>query len=81
MDITIIGRMRRATGAESSWVRRACELTRQLQTIERKRAKDERELINRYKVFAKLQTALDFEVLVEGLICELQPDGWFRNLS
>ena len=26
-------------------------------------------MIQRYKVFAKLQTALDFETLVEGLIC------------
>ncbi|RSH94558.1 Transcriptional adapter ada2 [Saitozyma podzolica] len=37
---------------------------------ERKRPKEERELINRYKVFAKLQTAQDFEVLIEGLIYE-----------
>ncbi len=42
----------------------------QIQAMERKRPKDERELIQRYKVFAKLQTASDFEVLVEGLICE-----------
>ena len=38
--------------------------------MERKRPKDERELVHRYKVFAKLQTALDFEVLIEGLICQ-----------
>jgi transcriptional adapter 2-alpha len=36
---------------------------------ERKRGKDEKELVQRYKVFAKLQTAQDFEVLCEGLIC------------
>lgn len=41
----------------------------QIQVTERKRPKDERELVQRYKVFAKLQTAQDFEVLVEGLIC------------
>lgn len=43
---------------------------RQIQANERKRPKEERELIHRYKVFAKLQTAQDFEVLVEGLVCE-----------
>lgn len=36
---------------------------------EKKRPKEEREILNRYKVFAKLQTAEDFEVLVDGLIC------------
>jgi transcriptional adapter 2-alpha len=46
-------------------------LTRQIQANEKKRPKDERELVQRYKVFAKLQTAQDFEVLIEGLICEL----------
>lgn len=39
--------------------------------MDRKRPKDERELVQRYKVFAKLQTALDFEILTEGLICKL----------
>ena len=38
--------------------------------MERKRPKDERELMQRYKVFAKLQTVMDFEVLIEGLICQ-----------
>jgi len=38
--------------------------------MERKRPKEEKEMLQRYKVFAKLQTAQDFEVLVEGLICE-----------
>ena len=42
----------------------------QIQAAERRKPKDERELINRYKVFAKLQTAMDFEVLIEGLVCE-----------
>jgi transcriptional adapter 2-alpha len=44
-----------------------------IQMIDRRRPKDEKELITRYKVFAKLQTAQDFEVLVEGLICEFFP--------
>ncbi|KAK8861484.1 hypothetical protein IAR55_002305 [Kwoniella newhampshirensis] len=43
---------------------------KKIQAAERKRPKDERELIQRYKVFAKLQTAQDFEVLIEGLIYE-----------
>jgi transcriptional adapter 2-alpha len=47
---------------------------------EKKRPKEEREIFNRYKVFAKLQTAEDFEVLVDGLICEsLHPT--FSSLS
>ncbi|KAL7419684.1 Transcriptional adapter ada2 [Cryptotrichosporon argae] len=45
---------------------------KKIQALERKRPKDEKELIGRYKVFAKLQTAQDFEVLVEGLIYEQQ---------
>jgi len=39
---------------------------------EKKRGKEEAGLINRYKVFAKMQTAEDFEVLVDGLICKPQ---------
>jgi transcriptional adapter 2-alpha len=39
---------------------------------ERRRPKDERDLVQRYKVFAKLQTAQDFESLIEGLIFEQQ---------
>lgn len=38
--------------------------------LEKKRGKEEAGLINRYKVFAKMQTAEDFEVLVDGLICK-----------
>jgi transcriptional adapter 2-alpha len=45
-------------------------LTGQIQALERKRPKEEKEMLQRYKVFAKLQTAQDFEVMVEGLICE-----------
>ncbi|KAK1927453.1 hypothetical protein DB88DRAFT_32495 [Papiliotrema laurentii] len=43
---------------------------KKIQANEKKRPKDERELVQRYKVFAKLQTAQDFEVLIEGLIYE-----------
>lgn len=50
----------------------------QIQAMERKRPKDERELVQRYKVFAKLQTAQDFEALIEGLICESDVNASFR---
>lgn len=43
---------------------------KRLTTLEKKRKKEEAGLVNRYKVFAKLQTAEDFEVLVDGLIWE-----------
>ena len=46
------------------------EAQHQIQASERKRPKDERDLITRNKVYAKLQTAQDFEVFVEGLTCE-----------
>ena len=47
------------------------QLRNQILANDRKRPKDERELIQRYKVFAKMQTAQDFEILIEGLICKL----------
>ncbi|ORY23443.1 hypothetical protein BCR39DRAFT_549321 [Naematelia encephala] len=43
---------------------------KKIQAMERKRPKEERELVQRYKVFAKLVTAQDFEVLTEGLVFE-----------
>ncbi|KAI9632507.1 uncharacterized protein MKK02DRAFT_20124, partial [Dioszegia hungarica] len=43
---------------------------KRIQAAERRRPREERDLIHRYKVFAKLQTAEDFEVLTEGLIVE-----------
>nr|XP_019050277.1 transcriptional adapter 2-alpha [Kwoniella bestiolae CBS 10118]OCF29207.1 transcriptional adapter 2-alpha [Kwoniella bestiolae CBS 10118] len=49
---------------------RALTEHKKIQAAERKRPKEERELIQRYKVFAKFQTAQDFEVLIEGLIYE-----------
>lgn len=42
----------------------------QIQANDKKRSRDERELVHRYKPFAKLQTALDYEVMIEGLLCE-----------
>ncbi|KAI8618103.1 hypothetical protein BC830DRAFT_1166434 [Chytriomyces sp. MP71] len=43
---------------------------RKLQNQEKKRTKEERDLLNRIRVFAKLQTASDFEDLTEGLLRE-----------
>lgn len=42
----------------------------QIQAMERKRPRDEKDLVQRYKAFAKLQTAMDYEQLIEGLIRE-----------
>lgn len=41
---------------------------KRLQANERKRPKDERELLNRVKAFARVQTAADYEVFVDGLL-------------
>lgn len=41
----------------------------QISAGERKRNKDERDLINRTKVYSKIQTARDHEEFVEGLLC------------
>ncbi|BEI83448.1 hypothetical protein CcaverHIS002_0400520 [Cutaneotrichosporon cavernicola] len=45
---------------------------KKLTALERKRPKEEKELIGRYKPLAKLQTAEDFEVFVEGIMHEHQ---------
>lgn len=37
---------------------------------EKKRQKEEREIIQRLKPLAKLQTGQDFEDFVEGIICK-----------
>lgn len=37
---------------------------------ERKRSKEERDLVNRTKVFARIQTAQDHESFVDGLLCK-----------
>lgn len=41
----------------------------QMSAIERKRAKEERDLIMRTKVFSRIQTSQDYEDFVEGLLC------------
>lgn len=43
---------------------------RRISAMERKRAKEEKDLIQRYKPFAKFQTAEDFELLIDGLTYE-----------
>jgi len=55
----------------------------QLAALEKKRGKEEAGLVNRYKVFAKMQTAEDFEVLIDGLICEdsMRPSGRIQTLT
>ncbi|KAH8088374.1 hypothetical protein HD553DRAFT_268927, partial [Filobasidium floriforme] len=52
---------------------------KRLMALEKKRGKEEAGLINRYKVFAKMQTAEDFEVLVDGLICKLTDEQTLRK--
>ncbi|KAI7857170.1 hypothetical protein BDC45DRAFT_501849 [Circinella umbellata] len=42
------------------------------QALERKRQKDERELYNRTRVFCRVQTANDYETMVQGLVREQQ---------
>ncbi|KAF7727527.1 Transcriptional adapter ada2 [Apophysomyces ossiformis] len=42
------------------------------QAIERKRQKDEREIYQKTRVFCRLQTASDYETLVQGLVHEQQ---------
>lgn len=41
-----------------------------MQKGEKNKSKEEKDLIQRYKVFAKAQTAEDFEVLLNGLHCQ-----------
>lgn len=43
---------------------------RQMQMQEKKRQKEGREIIQRLKPLAKLQTGQDFEDFVEGIICK-----------
>lgn len=42
-----------------------------MQKAEKNKTKEEKDLVQRYKVFAKAQTAEDFEVLLNGLHCKL----------
>jgi transcriptional adapter 2-alpha len=39
-----------------------------IQSLEKKKSKEERDLYHRYRVFAKMQTAEDFELLLDGLV-------------
>ncbi|KAJ1889869.1 Transcriptional adapter ada2 [Kickxella alabastrina] len=59
---------------------------RKNQAIEKKRSKEERDLLNKIKVFARMQTKEDFEAFSEGLLNELalrhrisQLQEWRRN--
>ncbi|KAJ3409891.1 Transcriptional adapter ada2 [Chytridiales sp. JEL 0842] len=45
---------------------------RKVQSMERKRSKEEKDLFNRTRVFAKMQTAADFEQFMDGLLREQQ---------
>jgi transcriptional adapter 2-alpha len=43
---------------------------RKIQSIEKKRPKDEKELLQKYRVFARMQTEDDFELFIDGLLKE-----------
>ncbi|KAI8902897.1 hypothetical protein BC833DRAFT_645047 [Globomyces pollinis-pini] len=45
---------------------------RKIQTIEKKRPKEERDLYVKYRVFAKMQTPSDFEEFMDGMINEMK---------
>ncbi|KAI7875510.1 transcriptional adaptor 2 [Lichtheimia hyalospora FSU 10163] len=45
---------------------------KKMQATERRRSKEEREVYNRTRVFCRLQTASDYEMLVQGLVREQQ---------
>ncbi|KAI9142364.1 hypothetical protein BKA69DRAFT_1027557, partial [Paraphysoderma sedebokerense] len=45
---------------------------KKIQAMDKKRTKDERELYNRMRVFARMQTAEDFETLMDGLVNEIR---------
>lgn len=47
----------------------------QMHTGERKRPKDERDLINRVKPFARIQTSADYEEFLDGLMCACSPSA------
>lgn len=40
-----------------------------MQAQEKKRQRDEKDLAHRYRPFAKLQTAEDYETWVDGMLC------------
>jgi transcriptional adapter 2-alpha len=41
----------------------------QMSAAERKRSKEERDLITRTKVFSRIQTSVDHEEFVDGMLC------------
>ncbi|KAI8803547.1 hypothetical protein BJ742DRAFT_497143 [Cladochytrium replicatum] len=45
---------------------------RKIQANEKRRPKEEKDLLTRTRVFAKMQTARDFDVLVEGMLSEMK---------
>jgi transcriptional adapter 2-alpha len=45
---------------------------KKIQSIEKKRPRDEKELYQKYRVFAKMQTVQDFEDFMEGMMNELK---------
>lgn len=45
---------------------------KKMQAAERRKSKEERELYNKTRVFCRLQTASDYEMLVQGLVREQQ---------
>lgn len=43
-----------------------------MQLLEKKRPKEEKDIAQRLKPLAKLQTADDYDSFVDGIICEMQ---------
>lgn len=62
---------------------RALTEHKRIVALERKRPQKEKDLIQKHKVFAKLQTAEDYEVLIDGLVCEfpLSPPPSQRSVT
>lgn len=44
-----------------------------MQAADKKRPKDEKDIIHRLRPFAKLQSAADYEVFCADVLCELVP--------
>ena len=47
---------------------RKVDIFNKVQSIEKKRTREDRDLFHRYRVFAKMQTQEDFDLLMEGLV-------------
>jgi hypothetical protein len=54
---------------------------RRIQSIEKKRPREEKELYQKYRVFAKMQTAQDFEDFMDGLTNELRLRQQIQSLQ